>query len=423
MRYAARAISCARTSASPSTRCARTSCARALTILGVVIGVATVMTMAAIVKGIRDQILTTIEHRRPDDVLRDEGVLAARRSTPTSCRTYVRDPPRPARRGGRAHRAAPEIGYAGIWAQIQARISYNGARTRDVIGVRRRRPVSGDFGRRARSRGAGSPQAELRERRAGRRAAGAACAQVFGRVASDWRRPCRSAAGRSQVIGLYQEPGEHLRAAGTGDRRDRAVPVHPARSTTSTRRTRCSSSSSRARASPSREAEDAVTIALREMRRLRPADKNTFDLISQDQILDVFNDHHGRLLPRDARAGVGGADGRRHRRDGDHDGLGHRAAPARSGSARRSARRGATSSCSSSSRPRRSPASAALIGIVVRARRGRGGDDAAERAGRRPAPADAASRSAFRWGSASCSGCSRRGERRGSTRSRRCRHE
>ena len=37
----------------------------ALTILGVVIGVATVMTMATIVKGIRDQILTTISLAGP----------------------------------------------------------------------------------------------------------------------------------------------------------------------------------------------------------------------------------------------------------------------------------------------------------------------------------------------------------------------
>ena len=44
----------------------------ALTILGVVIGVATVMAMAAIVQGIRDQIVTTIEVAGPTtlDVLK-----------------------------------------------------------------------------------------------------------------------------------------------------------------------------------------------------------------------------------------------------------------------------------------------------------------------------------------------------------------
>jgi putative ABC transport system permease protein len=35
-------------------------------------------------------------------------------------------------------------------------------------------------------------------------------------------------------------------------------------------------------------AQAAVTVALRELRKLRPADKNNFDLITQDQILDIF---------------------------------------------------------------------------------------------------------------------------------------
>jgi putative ABC transport system permease protein len=37
------------------------------------------------------------------------------------------------------------------------------------------------------------------------------------------------------------------------------------------------------------DAQEAVTVALREMRGLRPADKNNFDMITQDQILDTFN--------------------------------------------------------------------------------------------------------------------------------------
>jgi putative ABC transport system permease protein len=37
------------------------------------------------------------------------------------------------------------------------------------------------------------------------------------------------------------------------------------------------------------DAQNAVTIALREVRRLRPADRNNFDMITQDQILDTFN--------------------------------------------------------------------------------------------------------------------------------------
>jgi putative ABC transport system permease protein len=37
------------------------------------------------------------------------------------------------------------------------------------------------------------------------------------------------------------------------------------------------------------DAQDAVTVAMRRIRGLRPADPNTFDMITQDQILDIFN--------------------------------------------------------------------------------------------------------------------------------------
>jgi len=37
------------------------------------------------------------------------------------------------------------------------------------------------------------------------------------------------------------------------------------------------------------QAQEAVTIAMRELRRLRPAQRNSFDLVTADQILDVFN--------------------------------------------------------------------------------------------------------------------------------------
>ena len=42
-------------------------------------------------------------------------------------------------------------------------------------------------------------------------------------------------------------------------------------------------------------AEDAVTIAMREMRRLRPADRNNFDLLSQDQVLFRYCTEEGKL--------------------------------------------------------------------------------------------------------------------------------
>ena len=44
------------------------------------------------------------------------------------------------------------------------------------------------------------------------------------------------------------------------------------------------------------DAEGAVTMAMREMRRLRPADKDNFDLITQDQILDTFTSITGMFF-------------------------------------------------------------------------------------------------------------------------------
>ena len=44
------------------------------------------------------------------------------------------------------------------------------------------------------------------------------------------------------------------------------------------------------------DAQGAVTVALREMRRLRPGEGNTFDMITQDQILDLFNKISGAFF-------------------------------------------------------------------------------------------------------------------------------
>src|SRR5688572_3502357 len=44
------------------------------------------------------------------------------------------------------------------------------------------------------------------------------------------------------------------------------------------------------------DAQSAVTVAMRELRHLRPADPNTFDMITQDQILDLFNKMSGAFF-------------------------------------------------------------------------------------------------------------------------------
>jgi putative ABC transport system permease protein len=255
-----------------------------LTILGVVIGVATVMTMATIVKGIRDQILTTISVAGPTTFYVMK-IFSSTPINPDQLPKYVRV--RPDLRAEEATRIAalPEVAYAGIWSQIQARISYSGVRTRDVIvyGADDRYQetfggelVAGRWFTKAELR-SGAPVVVLQERHA---------RQVFGRI--DPLEKLVQIGGRPvQVIGLYQEP-ENIFSP-PGQEIGAIMPFQYTWHAYNIDKTNALFFVVKPRPGISvAEAEDAVTIAMREMRGLRPGDRNNFDLLSQDQILNVF---------------------------------------------------------------------------------------------------------------------------------------
>ena len=255
-----------------------------LTILGVVIGVATVMTMATIVQGIRDQILHTIEVAGPSTFY----VMKIFQNTPVNpdrLPKYIRI--RPDLRAEEAQRIAqlPQIQYAALWAQIRARLDYQGNRTMAlaVFGADDRYQeiqggelVEGRWFTKAEQR-SGEPVVVVDETQARR---------LFGHESAIGKQI--QLGGRPVVvIGLYQPPANIFAPAGqsTGAilpfqfvwrsyRIDRTnalwIPVKPRPGVSVA------------------DAEDAATIALREMRKLRPAEKSTFDLISQDQILKTF---------------------------------------------------------------------------------------------------------------------------------------
>jgi putative ABC transport system permease protein len=255
-----------------------------LTILGVVIGVATVMTMATIVKGIRDQILTTIAVAGPTTFYVMK-VFSTTPLNPDQLPKWVRV--RPDLRPEEAERIArlPQIQYAGIWSQIQARVSHDGVRTRDVIvyGADDRYQevfggelVEGRWFTKAELR-SGAPVAVLQERHA---------RQVFGR-----ERPLEKTVqigGRPlQVIGLYQEPANIF--SPPGQEIGAILPFQFTWHAYNIDKTNALFFVVKPKAGVTvADAEDAVTIAMREMRKLRPGDKNSFDLLSQDQVLDVF---------------------------------------------------------------------------------------------------------------------------------------
>ena len=255
-----------------------------LTILGVVIGVATVMTMATIVRGIRDQILTTISLAGPTTFYVIK-VFSTTPVNPAQLPAYIRI--RPDVRAEEAQRIAllPQVSYAGIWASMQARVNYGGSRTRGVIVYgaddHYQEVIGGELleGRwfTKNELKSGAPVAVLQERHA---------RQIFGRE-NPLEKTVQIGGRPVQVIGLYQDPANIF--SPPGQEVGAILPFEFAWHAYNIDKTNALFIVVKPKVGVTvGDAEDAVTIALREMRRLRPADKNNFDLLSQDQILNVF---------------------------------------------------------------------------------------------------------------------------------------
>ncbi|MGH7753932.1 MAG: ABC transporter permease, partial [Gemmatimonadales bacterium] len=120
----------------------------ALTILGVVIGIATVMAMASIVAGFREQIVNTLEVVGPTTI----RVLRSLQESPLNADAPPREVRmRPLVTADEAEALArlPEIRYAAIWTQLFERFAFEGTRTQylGVFGVDDRfmEILGGDF--------------------------------------------------------------------------------------------------------------------------------------------------------------------------------------------------------------------------------------------------------------------------------------
>ena len=257
----------------------------ALTILGVVIGVATVMTMGALVEGLRRQIVSSIEVAGPTTFY----VLKKFSQTPLNPDALPRDVrirPDLTRREAARLAELPEVAYAALWGQVLARLEYRGTRTQPlaVMGADDRfvEIQGGDL-----SEGRWFSRAELR--------AGSAVAVVDEAVARrllgreyPLGRIVRMGGRPVEIIGLYQPPDNIFSPPGaeTGaivpfELLDRHYPID---------RTNALWIPVKPRGGVSvNDAQAAATVALREMRRLRPGDGDTFDLVTQDQILQTFN--------------------------------------------------------------------------------------------------------------------------------------
>ncbi len=255
-----------------------------LTILGVVIGVATVMTMATIVKGIRDQILNTIKVAGPTTFYVMK-IFSTTPVNPDQLPAYIRIRPNLTDAEAQRLQQLPQIGYAAIWSQIQARLSYGGTRTREIIvfgaddryqEVQGGELIAGRWFTKAELK-SGAPVVVLQQRHA---------RQVFGQL-NPLEKQVQIGGRPVQVVGLYQEPenifapsGQEVGAIMPFEFTDHAYHIDKTNALFISVKPKPGVSVT--------DAEDAVTVALREMRHLRPADRNNFDLLSQDQILNVF---------------------------------------------------------------------------------------------------------------------------------------
>ena len=102
-----------------------------LTILGVVIGVTTVMAIASMVQGIRTQIFNAIETAGPS-VFYVMRFFSQTPLNPDRLPYAVRIRPVLATTDAEALARIPEIGYAGMWVQLFQRMEYQGTRTQTL---------------------------------------------------------------------------------------------------------------------------------------------------------------------------------------------------------------------------------------------------------------------------------------------------
>jgi putative ABC transport system permease protein len=257
----------------------------ALTILGVVIGVSTVMSMAAIVRGIQRQIVRTIEVAGPTTFYVMK-VYSQTPLNPDALPKWVRVRPNLTKVEADRISRLPEISYGAIWAQIIGRLEYQGQRTQptQLIGADDRfteiqggELAAGRWFTRA-ELAAGAPVAVVDDNAARR---------LFGRE-NALGKMIRLGGRPVEIIGLYVPP-ENIFAP-PGAQTGAIVPYLLLDHQFTIDRTNSQYIAVKPRPGVSVEqAQEAVTVLLREMRHLRPADKNTFDLITQDQILDIFD--------------------------------------------------------------------------------------------------------------------------------------
>ena len=255
-----------------------------LTILGVVIGVTTVMAIASMVQGIRTQIFNAIEVAGPTAfyVVR---FFSQTPLNPDRLPYEVRIRPVVETSDAEAMRRIPEIAYASMWVQLFQRVEYQGVRTQTVtvfgaddgfMNIQGGALLRGRFFSRAEL--AGEPVVVLENDVAER---------LFGQL--DPIGHVARIGGKSlRVIGVWEKPGNIFEPP--GQETAGVMPFEFARQNYRYDNTNALFIAAKPRLGVSMDdAKDLVISALRRARNLRPGMPDTFDLITQDQILAVVS--------------------------------------------------------------------------------------------------------------------------------------
>jgi putative ABC transport system permease protein len=256
----------------------------ALTILGVVIGVSTVMAMASIVDGIRGQIFNAMNTAGPSAfyVMR---FFSQTPLNPDALPYEVRIRPVLRQEDARAIAAVPEIQYAGLWVQLFMKMEYQGVSTQ-IVTVYGADEHYMDILGGTLLRGRFFSPADL----TGRSVAvleGESADRLFGQI-DPLGRDIRIGGVAFTVIGIYQRPANIFEPP--GQQIGAIVPFETASHNYHYDETNGLFVSAKAWPEvPVPRAKDLAIVALRNQRRLRPTMPNTFDVITQDQILDTVS--------------------------------------------------------------------------------------------------------------------------------------
>jgi putative ABC transport system permease protein len=253
-----------------------------LTILGVVIGVTTVMAIASMVQGIRTQIFNAIETAGPS-VFYIVRFFSSTPLNPDRLPYEVRIRPIVSQTDAEAVARVPQVAYAGLWVQLFQRMEYQGSRTQTItlfgaddhyMDIQGGTLLRGRFFTKGELSGDEVIVIE---------------ADVADRLFGDLDpigHYIRVGPTALRVIGIYQKPDNLFEPP--GQQIGGVLPFETARQNYHYDETNNLFIAVRPRPAQDPAAvRDLATVALRRVRNLRPGLPNTFDLITQDQILDV----------------------------------------------------------------------------------------------------------------------------------------